>query len=174
MEHTIGLVLAQLDVGEKTGEVITRFQPLLDTVADLATTVVTSDALHTQREHGAYLLGRGAHYIAIVKGNQKKLRDLPAETAALSSLLLLFTDVSDAKLGPQSSATANRMRVLRQGGSLPCQHLRRLHAAFSHSHQHQRHRCLRLRLLLSLQRAAARGQRPPGDDTGGGFFRFVR
>ncbi|MFD4763132.1 transposase family protein [Streptomyces sp. NPDC058439] len=42
VEHTTGLVLAQLDVGEKTGEV-TRFQPLLDTVADLATTVVTSD-----------------------------------------------------------------------------------------------------------------------------------
>ncbi|MEU6370353.1 ISAs1 family transposase [Streptomyces sp. NPDC046931] len=73
VEHTTGLVLAQLDVGEKTGEV-TRFQPLLDTVADLATTVVTSDALHTQREHATYLLGRGAHYIAIVKGNQKKLR----------------------------------------------------------------------------------------------------
>ncbi|MEV7282137.1 ISAs1 family transposase [Streptomyces sp. NPDC093111] len=73
VEHTTGLVLAQLDVGEKTGEV-TRFQPLLDTAADLATTVVTSDALHTQREHATYLLGRGAHDIAIVKGNQKKLR----------------------------------------------------------------------------------------------------
>jgi WD40 repeat protein len=33
LEHTTGLVLAQLDVGEKTSE-ITRFQPLLDTVAD--------------------------------------------------------------------------------------------------------------------------------------------
>ncbi|RPK86059.1 hypothetical protein EES45_00025 [Streptomyces sp. ADI97-07] len=29
VEHTTGLVLAQLDVGEKAGEV-TRFQPLLD------------------------------------------------------------------------------------------------------------------------------------------------
>jgi predicted transposase YbfD/YdcC len=36
--------------------------------------VVTSDAMHTQREHAEYLLGRGAHYIVIVKGNQKKLR----------------------------------------------------------------------------------------------------
>lgn len=36
--------------------------------------MVTSDALHTQREHTAYLLGRRAHYIAIVKGNRKKLR----------------------------------------------------------------------------------------------------
>ncbi|MFE9934524.1 ISAs1 family transposase [Streptomyces sp. NPDC005533] len=67
------LVLAQLDVGEKTNE-ITCFQPLLDTLADLAGVVVTSDAMHTQREHAGYLLGRGAHYIVIVKGNQKKLR----------------------------------------------------------------------------------------------------
>nr|WP_167344223.1 ISAs1 family transposase [Streptomyces novaecaesareae] len=73
VEHTTGLVLAQLDVGEKNGET-SRFQPLLDSVADLAGMVVTSDALHTQREHAGYLLGRRAHYIAIVKGNQKKLR----------------------------------------------------------------------------------------------------
>lgn len=30
--------------------------------------------MHTQREHADYLLDRGAHYIVIVKGNQKKLR----------------------------------------------------------------------------------------------------
>ena len=73
LDHTTGLVLAQLDVGEKTGET-TCFQPLLDTLTDLADSVVTSDALHTQREHAAYLLGRRAHYILIVKGNQKNLR----------------------------------------------------------------------------------------------------
>ncbi|MFE4824877.1 ISAs1 family transposase [Streptomyces sp. NPDC056704] len=73
LEHTTGLVLAQMDVGEKTNE-LTCFQPLLDTIADLAGTVVTSDAMHTQRDHADYLLGRGAHYIVIVKGNQKKLR----------------------------------------------------------------------------------------------------
>ncbi|WSJ99988.1 ISAs1 family transposase [Streptomyces sp. NBC_01320] len=73
LEHTTGLVLAQLDVQEKTNE-ITCFQPLLETVADLAGVVVTSDAMHTQREHADYILGREAHYIVIVKGNQKKLR----------------------------------------------------------------------------------------------------
>ncbi|MFF8233536.1 ISAs1 family transposase [Streptomyces caelestis] len=73
LEHATGVVLAQLDVGEKTNE-ITCFQPLLDTVADLAGAVVTSDAMHTQREHADYLLARGAHYIVIVKGNQKNLR----------------------------------------------------------------------------------------------------
>ncbi|MET7694514.1 ISAs1 family transposase [Streptomyces sp. NPDC005483] len=73
LEHTTSLVLAQLDVGVKTNE-ITCFQPLLDTVVDLSRTVVTSDAMHTQREHADYLLGRGAHYIVIAKGNQKRLR----------------------------------------------------------------------------------------------------
>ncbi|EMF56490.1 ISAs1 family transposase [Streptomyces bottropensis] len=70
LDHSTGLVLAQLDVGEKTNE-ITCFQPLLETMADLAGVVVTSDAMHTQREHADYLLDREAHY---VKGNQKKLR----------------------------------------------------------------------------------------------------
>ncbi|MFD9545547.1 ISAs1 family transposase [Streptomyces sp. NPDC060022] len=71
--HTSGLVLAQLDVGEKTNE-ITCFQPLLDTIGDLTDAVATSDALHTQREHAAYLTGRLVHYIVIAKGNQKELR----------------------------------------------------------------------------------------------------
>ncbi|MGO4749411.1 ISAs1 family transposase [Streptomyces sp. 2MCAF27] len=48
---------------------------LLETVDDLAGVVMTSDAMHTQHEHADYLLGRGAHYLVIVKGNQKKLRE---------------------------------------------------------------------------------------------------
>lgn len=73
LDHASRLVLAQQDVGEKTNEV-TCFQPLLKTLTDLAGTVVTSDALHTQTDHAEYLLGRDAHYIVIVKGNRKRLR----------------------------------------------------------------------------------------------------
>ncbi|MGW2556331.1 ISAs1 family transposase [Streptomyces sp. NPDC001635] len=83
LEHATGLVLAQLDVGEKTNE-ITCFQPLLDTVADLAGVVVTSDAMHTQREHADYLLGRAAHYIVIVKGQgQPEEAAPPAQVPSL-------------------------------------------------------------------------------------------
>ncbi|WP_244190597.1 ISAs1 family transposase [Streptomyces caeruleatus] len=71
LDHATGLVLAQLNVQEKTNE-ITCFQLPLETVADLAGVVVTSDAMHTQREHADYLLGRQAHYTVIVKGNQTK------------------------------------------------------------------------------------------------------
>ncbi|MGN5377009.1 ISAs1 family transposase [Streptomyces lasalocidi] len=79
-DHLSGLVLAQLDVGEKTSEIICC-RLLLEILADLAGVVVTSDAMLTQREHACYLLGRGAHYFVIAKGNQnrlhKQLKSLP-------------------------------------------------------------------------------------------------
>jgi predicted transposase YbfD/YdcC len=49
MDHTTGVVLAQTEVGHTTNE-IARFRPLLERL-DLTDTVVTADALHTQREH---------------------------------------------------------------------------------------------------------------------------
>jgi hypothetical protein len=48
MDHPTRAVLAQTDVAHTTGE-IARFQPLLERL-DLTSTVVTADALHTQRE----------------------------------------------------------------------------------------------------------------------------
>ncbi|WP_258382396.1 ISAs1 family transposase [Streptomyces sp. NTH33] len=69
-DHVSGLVMARLDVGEKTNE-ITCFQPLLVPLSGLAGVVVTSDAMHTRHEHADHLLSRGVHYIVSVKGNQK-------------------------------------------------------------------------------------------------------
>lgn len=71
LEHADGVVLGQRVVDGKSNE-ITAFAPLLDGI-DLADVIVTADALHTQREHADYLLGRGAHYLFTVKGNQPKL-----------------------------------------------------------------------------------------------------
>ncbi|WP_067798238.1 ISAs1 family transposase [Actinomadura formosensis] len=73
LDHTTGLVRAQRGVEDKTNE-ISCFQPLPEGVTDLTGAVVTSDAMHTQREHAGHLLSRGAHYIAIVKANQRTLR----------------------------------------------------------------------------------------------------
>ncbi|WP_229875276.1 ISAs1 family transposase [Streptomyces coeruleorubidus] len=71
LDHTTSSVLAQLDVGEKTNE-ISCFQPLLDTIAGLAGAVVTSDAMHTQREHADYVVtDRSAHYIVIVRATRR-------------------------------------------------------------------------------------------------------
>ena len=43
--------------------------------------MITADALHTQVEHAKWLIGRGAHYLAIVKANHptlfRRLKKLP-------------------------------------------------------------------------------------------------
>jgi predicted transposase YbfD/YdcC len=70
MDHH-GVVLAQRQVASKSNE-IPSFAPLLDGL-ELANTVVTADALHTQHDHGAYLTRRGAHYVAVVKKNHPGL-----------------------------------------------------------------------------------------------------
>jgi predicted transposase YbfD/YdcC len=80
MDHTSRGVLAQTDVDHTTNE-ITRFRPLLDGL-DLADTVVTADALHTQREHADWLVTqKHAAYLLVVKHNQptlhQQLRRLP-------------------------------------------------------------------------------------------------
>ena len=72
MDHTTRGVLAQTAVDGKTNE-ITRLRPLLDRL-DLADTVVTADALHTQREYADWLVtSKHAAYLLIVKANQPAL-----------------------------------------------------------------------------------------------------
>ncbi|MFC8015757.1 ISAs1 family transposase [Streptomyces cinereoruber] len=67
-----GRTVSQLRVPDKTNE-ITAFIALLEPF-DLTGTVVTADALHTQREHAKWLVeAKNAHYLLVVKGNQPKL-----------------------------------------------------------------------------------------------------
>jgi predicted transposase YbfD/YdcC len=79
IDHHTGTVLGQRNVDGKTSE-ITEFVPLLDTLTglnptgDLAGTVITADALHTQRDHVEHLHDMGAHWVLTVKGNQPSLR----------------------------------------------------------------------------------------------------
>ncbi len=75
-----GLVTAQREVDSKTNE-ITVFRPMLADL-DLADTVVTFDALHSQTAHARFLVeDKKAHYIAVIKGNQpllhQHLKQLP-------------------------------------------------------------------------------------------------
>jgi predicted transposase YbfD/YdcC len=79
-DHAGQAVLGQVQVDGKSNE-ITAFQPLLDRL-DLTATVVTSDAMHTQREHADYLVTvKNAAYICVVKRNQptlyRQLKSLP-------------------------------------------------------------------------------------------------
>ncbi|MCX4515701.1 ISAs1 family transposase [Streptomyces sp. NBC_01619] len=117
LDHTTGLVLAQPDMQEKTNE-ITCLQPLLETVADLAGVVVTSDAMNTQRDHAAYLLDRKAHYIVIAKGNQKKLRkqlkSLPWREISLQGRT---TSTGHGRSEDRADGTAKGHRSARRAGS---------------------------------------------------------
>jgi predicted transposase YbfD/YdcC len=59
-------------VDDKTNE-ISRFQPLLAGL-ELTGTIVTADALHTQRDHATFLVTcKQADYLFIVEGNQPGL-----------------------------------------------------------------------------------------------------
>ena len=63
------------DEGEKRTNEIGTIVPLLETLPDIAGLTVTADALLTQRALARYLLGRGAHYLFTVKGNQPNMLD---------------------------------------------------------------------------------------------------
>jgi hypothetical protein len=76
MEHASHTLLAQVDVAGTTNE-ITRLRLLLAD-PDLRNTVITADAIHTQREHADWLVGiKHAAYILLVKDNQPTLRRQP-------------------------------------------------------------------------------------------------
>jgi predicted transposase YbfD/YdcC len=80
IDHSSGVVLAQVAVGSKTNE-IPMFSVTLDQIEDLDGVLVTADAMHAQREHAAYLRRRHAHYLITIKANQpglhQQLKDLP-------------------------------------------------------------------------------------------------
>ncbi|MFB4306885.1 ISAs1 family transposase [Actinomadura sp. GTD37] len=65
-------VVAQIEIDGKTSE-LAAFEPLLRPL-NLTGTVVTADALHTQREHARFLVqDKNAHFILVVKKNQPSL-----------------------------------------------------------------------------------------------------
>ncbi|MEV0184537.1 ISAs1 family transposase [Streptomyces sp. NPDC050625] len=70
--HESQAVISQRQTAAKSNE-IPAFVPLLDRL-DLHGHVITADAMHTQTDHAEQITSRGAHYILVVKGNQKKLR----------------------------------------------------------------------------------------------------
>jgi hypothetical protein len=71
--HGSGQVVAQTRVDGKTNE-ITRVAPLLSEL-DIQGSVVTADALLTQREIARHLVqDKGADYVFTVKDNQPTLR----------------------------------------------------------------------------------------------------
>ncbi|MEY9873274.1 cell wall-associated NlpC family hydrolase [Streptacidiphilus sp. MAP12-33] len=71
--HGSQTVIAQRQVEAKSNE-IPAFAPLLNRL-DLRGVVVTADAMHTQRGHAKKIVAAGGHYLLVVKGIQKRLRN---------------------------------------------------------------------------------------------------
>lgn len=72
MIHKEGVVIAQDEVDEKTNE-IKHVKPLFENI-DIEGSVVTADALLTQKEIADYLVEeKKADYVFTVKGNQPTL-----------------------------------------------------------------------------------------------------
>jgi predicted transposase YbfD/YdcC len=71
LEHSTGTILAQHEIDQKSNE-IPQLPELLSELA-LTGTIITADALHTQRGTASHLLSRGAHYVFTVKSNQPAL-----------------------------------------------------------------------------------------------------
>jgi predicted transposase YbfD/YdcC len=68
----LGRLMGQVEVDGKTSE-LSAFRPLLESL-DLTDRVETADALHTQRDHAAFLVTeKRAHFILVVKKNQRSL-----------------------------------------------------------------------------------------------------
>jgi len=73
MVHGSGIVAGQNEVDEKSNE-IKAFRPLLATLGDLTATLITADAMHTQRDHARCVVEEHhADYLFQVKDNQPNL-----------------------------------------------------------------------------------------------------
>src|SRR6202167_3742582 len=66
LAHGTGAVLGQVAVDDKSNE-IPAVRELLKAFADLAGTVLTVDAMHTQHDTAQAILGRGADYVMTVE-----------------------------------------------------------------------------------------------------------
>ena len=66
-----GIVLGQVAVDKKSNEI--RALPALLEMLSLEGTLVTADALHTQRAASELIIGKGGNYVLTLKANQKEL-----------------------------------------------------------------------------------------------------
>jgi predicted transposase YbfD/YdcC len=119
--HDDALVLSQVEVGAKSNE-IPQFAPLLDTLAaagvDLAHTVITADALHTQRAHADYLHERGAGFVFTCKQNQPRL------FAALDALPWAQTPIAARQVDRgHGRVTTRTIQVMPAPEDLPFPHV---------------------------------------------------
>ena len=72
LAHSIGAVLSQVAVDEKSNE-IPAVRELLKAFDGLAGAIITIDAMHTQHDTAQVILARQADYVMTVKANMPTL-----------------------------------------------------------------------------------------------------
>ena len=116
MTHGTGLVVGQIEVNAKTNE-IPMLTELLDGL-DLADTVLTVDALHTQRATADYVQRRGGDFVFTVKENQPRLFD------ALNALPWTDTPIQHTTTDKAHGRIATRtIQVMPAPANLPFPHV---------------------------------------------------
>ena len=73
MSHDNQLTLGQVKVNEKSNE-ITALPALLENL-DITGSIITTDALNTQKKSAELIVSKGADYLTALKGNQSTLHD---------------------------------------------------------------------------------------------------
>jgi len=123
LDHRLGVVLGQVQVTARSNEI-----PALRTLLgafDLAGTVVTADAMHTQTDTATYITDRNGHYVLTVKGNQPSLfarcKKLPWTQIHAASRL----DVSHGRRVQRTIKVAAAAQVLDFPGAVQVAQLRR-------------------------------------------------
>lgn len=131
--HHRPVVIAQRQIPAKTSEIGQVKHLIAD--LDLAGTVVTFDALHTQRDTAGMLTAAGAHYLMTVKANQPTL--LTAVARRLAGPAAAFTEHTHTNRGHARTehrilraapatgidfpAAAQALRIVRYRGGLDTQ-----------------------------------------------------
>ena len=98
--HTRPVVVAQRQIPDKTSEIRCVATLLADLKAvgwDLASTVITLDALHTVRDTARQILAADANYLMIVKGNRADLYTRCAELVARADTDRISRDISTGR-----------------------------------------------------------------------------
>jgi hypothetical protein len=82
-DHETGVPRAMAKASKKEGEgrdcEMQAAQRMIEQTADLSGTVITADALHTQRQTARHIVERGGEFIVQVKDNQKTVHRLAAK-----------------------------------------------------------------------------------------------
>jgi hypothetical protein len=78
VDHETGVPVAMTKASKKEGDTgdceMVAAKKMIENQSDLSNTLITADALHTQRETAQQIVANGGEYILQVKGNQKNLK----------------------------------------------------------------------------------------------------